>query len=168
MIKTSIYKDLSYQVIGAAMDVHNELGPGFPEKVYQEAMIIALSQRHIRVLKEVAFDVAFRGQAVGSFRIDLLVDDAVIVELKALQTLDATCEQQIIAYLAATGRELGLLLNFGRVSLERKRFVPPKQSKNHLLTNIGVSNGNPPGFRSKNLLHLLNLLRKNNEELRAT
>ncbi len=126
MIKTSIYKDLSYQVIGAAMDVHNELGPGFPEKVYQEAMIIALSQRHIRVLKEVAFDVAFRGQAVGSFRVDLLVDDAVIVELKALQTLDATCEQQIIAYLAATGRELGLLLNFGRVSLERKRFVPPK------------------------------------------
>jgi GxxExxY protein len=126
MIDTSIYKDLSYQIIGAAMDVHNELGPGFPEKVYQEGLIIALNQRHIPVLKEVAFDVAFRGQMVGSFRVDLLVDQAVIVELKALQGLDATCEQQIIAYLATTGRELGLLLNFGRGSLERKRFVPPK------------------------------------------
>jgi GxxExxY protein len=126
MINTSIYKDLSYQIIGAAMDVHNELGPGFPEKVYKKAMIIALSQRRIPVLKEVAFNAAFREQPVGSFRIDLLVDDAVIVELKALQALDATCEQQIIAYLAATGRELGLLLNFGRASLEHKRFVPPK------------------------------------------
>ncbi|MGC9399588.1 MAG: GxxExxY protein [Anaerolineae bacterium] len=58
MIDTGIYKDLSYQIIGAAMDVHNELGPGFPEKVYREAMSIALNQRGIPVLKEVAFDVA--------------------------------------------------------------------------------------------------------------
>jgi GxxExxY protein len=130
MIDTSGYKNLSYQIIGAALEVHNELGPGFPEKVYREAMLIALTERQLPVLKEVTFDVAFKGHVVGRFRVDLLVDEAIVVELKALHTLDTTCEQQILTYLAATGRELGLLLNFGVASLEYKRFVPSRNIQN--------------------------------------
>ncbi len=126
MVDTGLYDSLTYTINGAAMEVHRELGPGFPEKVYQEAMMIALQQRNLRAVKEVTFTVAFHGYEVGEFRVDILVDDAVIVELKALEKLPENCEQQLISYLTASGREVGLLLNFGGASLEHSRVVPPK------------------------------------------
>ncbi|HNT78160.1 MAG TPA: GxxExxY protein [Anaerolineae bacterium] len=130
MIDTSLYDKLTYAVTGAAMEVHRELGPGFSEKVYQEALMIALKEREIPAVKEVGFAVEFHGQPVGEFRVDILADEAVIVELKALENMPNKCEQQLIMYLAASGREIGLLLNFGKVSLEHSRHVPPKTVQN--------------------------------------
>ncbi|HOT90975.1 MAG TPA: GxxExxY protein [Anaerolineae bacterium] len=125
MIDTSLYDPLTYAINGAAMEVHRELGPGFSEKVYQEALLIALTERKIPAVKEVGFSVTFHGQTVGEFRVDVLVDEAVILELKALESLPKNCEQQLIMYLAASGREMGLLFNFGKASLEHSRYVPP-------------------------------------------
>lgn len=124
------YDELTYEIIGAAIDVHKELGPGYPEKVYHEALMIALGERSIPAQKEVTFVAEYHGYPVGEFRLDVLVDQAVVVELKALDQLDSKCEQQIISYLTTTGREVGLLLNFGTASLERRRFFPPKRIQN--------------------------------------
>lgn len=130
MIDTSLYDGLTYAVNGAAMEVHNVLGPEFPEKVYQEALLIALRDRGIPAVKEVGFAVEFQGQAVGEFRVDILVDEAVILELKAVDRLSKQHEQQVLAYLAASGREVGLLLNFGKSSLEHPRIVPTTTIQN--------------------------------------
>ena len=125
-VKT-IYDDLSYNVIGAAMEVHNELGPGFPEKVYQEALVIALAERGLPAGKEAPFMAEFHDQPVGEFRLDVLVDEALVVELKALDELDSKHQQQVISYLTVTGREVGLLLNFGTQRLQKKRIFPPQR-----------------------------------------
>jgi len=131
MIDTSLYDKLTYSIVGAAMEVHRDLGPGFPEKVYQEALLIALKERGIIAVKEVGFAVEFHGQVVGEFRVDVLVDEAIILELKALENLPKHCEQQLIMYLAASGREIGLLLNFGKGSLDHSRYVPPVAIQNN-------------------------------------
>lgn len=128
-VKT-VYDRLTYEVIGAAIDVHKTLGPGYPEKVYHEALMVALNERNIQAQKEVTFIAEYHDQPVGEFRLDILVDRAIIVELKALDQLDGKCEQQIISYLTTTGREVGLLLNFGTASLEKRRCFPPKHVQN--------------------------------------
>ena len=124
MIDTSPYNDFTYAINGAAMEVHSVLGPGFPEKVYQEALFIALRDREIPAIKEVGFAVEFQGQMVGEFGVDILVDEAIILELKAVDKMSKQHEQQVIAYLAVSGSEAGLLLNFGKSSLEHPRIVP--------------------------------------------
>jgi GxxExxY protein len=126
----TVYK-LTYEIIGAAIDVHKELGPGYPEKIYHEALMIALAERNILAEKEVTFIAEYHGQPVGEFRVDVLVDQAILVELKALDQLDSKCEQQIISYLTTTGREVGLLLNFGATSLEKHRYFAPKHVQNN-------------------------------------
>ena len=127
----TIYDDLSYVVIGAAMEVHSELGPGFPEKVYHEALMIALAERDVPAEKQVTFTVDFHGSPVGEFRLDILVDEALVVELKALDELSSKHQQQVISYLTVTGREVGLLLNFGTRSLRWRRIFPPKKITEH-------------------------------------
>jgi GxxExxY protein len=124
---STIYDELSYAVIGAAMEVHTELGPGFPEKVYHQALMVALDDLGLPAAKEVTFMAEFRGRPVGEFRLDVLVDEALVVELKALEKLDSKHQQQIISYLTATGREVGLLLNFGCQRLQKKRVFPPRR-----------------------------------------
>jgi len=123
----TIYDELTYAVIGAAMEVHTELGPGFPEKVYHEALMIALAEKGVPAEKEVGFTVEFRARPVGEFYLDILVDEALVVELKALDELDSRHQQQVISYLTATGREVGLLLNFGTERLEKKRIFLPQR-----------------------------------------
>lgn len=126
LVKT-VYDDLSYAVIGAAIKVHNELGPGFPEKVYHGALMIALAERNVPADKEVTFMMEFHGRPVGEFRLDVLVDEALVVELKALDELTSKHQQQVISYLTVTGREVGLLLNFGTERLQQKRIFPPRR-----------------------------------------
>ena len=126
----TIYDELSYAVIGAAMEVHAELGPGFPEKVYHEALMIALAEKGVPAEKEVAFPVEFHACLVGEFHLDVLVDEALVVELKALDELDAKHQQQVISYLTVTGREVGLLLNFGTEQLQKKRIFLPQRVQN--------------------------------------
>jgi GxxExxY protein len=105
--------EITEKVIGVFFDVYNELGPGFLESVYHNAMVIALRQAGLQVESEVAVPVLFRGENVGDYRADLLVEGKVIVELKAIRVLESAHEAQLHHYLRATDVEVGLLLNFG-------------------------------------------------------
>ncbi len=107
------HADLTDAVIGIFYDVYNELGDGFLESVYRRAMVIALRQAGLTAEEEFAIPVLFRGQDVGNFRADILVDCTLIIELKAVQQIAREHEAQAINYLRATEIEVALLLNFG-------------------------------------------------------
>jgi GxxExxY protein len=107
------YADITEVVIGSFYDVYNELGHGFLESVYRDALGLALQSKGIHVDREKAVQVKFRGQVVGLFRTDLVVQDSVVVELKCARTIDRMHEAQLLNYLKATEFEVGLLLNFG-------------------------------------------------------
>jgi GxxExxY protein len=119
--------DLSGQIIGLAMQVHSTLGPGFLESVYQNALIWELRKTGFRSEAQKPISVHYDGQIVGAFAADLLVDDSVIVEVKAIQALAKPHEVQLVNYLTATGVNEGLLPNFGAERLEfRKKFRLPR------------------------------------------
>ena len=114
----------THMIIGAAMAVHRELGPGFLEVVYQEALAIELSQRNVPFAREVALPIFYKGiQLHSSYRADFICYDALVVELKAFLSTGVIEEAQLIHYLKATHIKVGLLLNFGSKSLEFRRFV---------------------------------------------
>ena len=119
----------TYAIIGAAMEVHRELGCGFLEPVYQEALAIEFLLRGIPHRREVDLLISYKGrQLQTTYRADFICYDSVIVELKALKKLGGVEESQLINYLKATSIETGLLLNFGAQSLEYKRFVHSKKT----------------------------------------
>jgi len=119
--------DLCGQIIGLAMNVHSTLGPGFLESVYQNALIWELRKGGLRSEAQKPISVKYDGQIVGAFAADLLVNDSVIVEVKAIQALAKPHELQLVNYLTATGLNEGLLLNFGSDRLEfKKKFRLPK------------------------------------------
>jgi len=101
------------KIIGVFYDVYNELGYGFLESTYAEAMVIALDQSGLRAIREVPVPVWFRGKKVGQYFTDMVVENAVLLELKAARNLESAHEAQLLHYLRATGIEVGLLLNFG-------------------------------------------------------
>lgn len=102
----------SHAIIGAAIEVHRNLGPGFPESIYEEALCMEMRLRNIPFKRQVDAQVRYKGSVVGSGRIDVLVDDSVIVELKAVEALASVHVAQVLSYLRATGYRLGLLFNF--------------------------------------------------------
>lgn len=109
-----IYKEESYQIIGSCFEVYNELGCGFDETVYHEALKIELSAKDIPFQTELGIAVKYKGiELAKSFRADLVCYEKVIVELKAVKSLNDFHRQQVINYLKATGYKLGLLVNFG-------------------------------------------------------
>ena len=114
----------TYKIIGAAMEVHRQLGCGFLEPIYQEAFALELKTRDIPYSRELKFPVSYKGQRLQNhYRPDFICFDSVIVELKALSSLSSVEESQLINYLKVTGYHTGLLLNFGARSLQQRRFV---------------------------------------------
>jgi GxxExxY protein len=119
------YGDLTYRVVGAAMAVHRVLGPGFPEKLYQQALAIELTEQGVGFERERPVEVFYGEAKLGDFYLDFLVEDSIVLELKAVEELTSQHQHQVISYLTASGREVGLLINFGGSSLEHKRILPP-------------------------------------------
>jgi GxxExxY protein len=114
----------TYAIIGAAMEVHRQLGHGFLEAVYQEALALEMTARKIPFKREVSLPVEYKGQRlVCSYRADFVCYESIIVEMKAINQLTGADEAQLINELKATGLHRGLLLNFGAPSLEYKRLV---------------------------------------------
>ena len=103
---------LAHSVIGAAIEVHRLLGPGFLETVYEEALCIELRLRGIPFARQVVVALDYKGQAVGEGRLDLLIENSLIIELKAVDTLLPIHSAQLLSYLKMTGHPLGLLINF--------------------------------------------------------
>ncbi len=108
-----IHSELTRAIIGIFYEVHNELGHGFLESVYEQALGIALAEHGIFFQRQIVVPVWFRGHQVGDFRADLLVENKVIVELKVGRAIEPAWEKQLLNYLRATEIEVGLLLNFG-------------------------------------------------------
>jgi len=127
-----IYKEEVYAIIGAAMEVYNQFGPGFLEPIYQEAMEIEALERKIPTKPQHNITVSYKGKQLKKFYIaDLLCYDQVIVEIKAIDTLTSREESQLINYLKATGLKVGVLINFGSYGkLEWRRMVYTKDGSN--------------------------------------
>jgi len=118
-----LFKDLTREVIGAAFDVHNALGCGLLEKVYENALVCELESRGKTVETQKEYPVTYRHRNVGIYYADLVVDDKVIVEVKAVESLSDAHRAQLINYLKISGLRVGLLLNFAKPRLEYKRFI---------------------------------------------
>ena len=113
-------------IIGAAYEVHRELGPGFLEKVYEAALAQELTNRGVPVRCQAEIRVRYKGQEVGVYYADVLVDDNVVCEIKAVESLSSAHEAQLLHYLKATSIKVGLLLNFGSQRVQVKRFARTK------------------------------------------
>ncbi|MCI0575519.1 MAG: GxxExxY protein [Chloroflexi bacterium] len=118
-----LYKELSYTIVGAAMEVHRILGSGFLERVYQAALAHELTLRGVVFEQYKRLPVYYKGVLVGDYEADFVVEDRLILEIKAISQLIKQHEAQAQNYLAATGFRLAILLNFGTASLQQKRVV---------------------------------------------
>lgn len=116
---------LTRRIIACAIEVHKRLGPGLLEKLYKEAMIIEMEINGIKVEKNVKIPVEYKGRPIGDYFIDILVEDAVILELKSVERHDPVFEAQLLSYMRLTGRKVGLLINFNSKMVKDgiKRFV---------------------------------------------
>lgn len=122
---------ITRSIIGALFEVHGELGEGFLERVYANAMAVVLRGAGHRVDREVPFEIHFRGETIGRYIADLVVDSSVVVEVKAASGIDRAHRAQLINYLRASGLHVGLLLNFGG-SAQFKRVVATTRRPVHL------------------------------------
>ena len=118
-----VYKDLSYKIVGLAMQVHSELGPGFLEKVYENSLMILLNENGISCRSQVAIPVMFHDQVVGDYFADVIVQESILLELKAQDRIAEVHKAQVLNYLKATGYRLGILINFGKHRLETQRII---------------------------------------------
>lgn len=125
-----LFKELTFAVIGAAMEVHRILGPGFLEAVYQAALERELTLRGIPFEAQKKLAVYYKDILAGEYIADLVIDEKIIVEIKAVSAWNPRHDAQAIHYLAATGMQLALLLNFGTGSLQHRRIVRTGLAKN--------------------------------------
>ena len=128
------YDDLTYKIIGCAMASHRKLGPGLREDTYQRDLEVLFSTAGLAVASQrliEMYDSVDAGVLIGYYVPDFVVDDRVVVEIKALSGMDSSHLAQVIGYLAVTGCPVGLLLNFGTYSLQYKRIFPPRDIKEH-------------------------------------
>ena len=125
-------KELTETVIGAAFKVHNTLGVGFLEKVYENALCLELRNSGFRVEQQQTIQVRYAGEVVGDYVADAVVNEVLILEIKAVSSLDKAHEVQLVNYLKATGIEVGLLINFGSSVEVRRRIL----SHEHLAKSV--------------------------------
>ncbi len=141
LVQDATGNDLTYRIIGAAMAVHNALGYGYKEEVYEKALAAELDARAIPAQRQYPVEVAHAGLPVALFMLDLLVAETVVVEVKALAHRLTDDELgQVIGYLKATGAPVGLLLNFGRRSLEYRRVFPGRVAEGEMPRRLGRDN----------------------------
>ena len=118
-----LYEDLTYKVRGAIFNVYNELGFGHKESIYQKALIKEFEALNIPYKQEVGLDVRYKGNIVGKYRPDFVIEDKIIIELKSVEFMPKSYEEQLVHYLKTTGFSLGLLVNFGSNRLYIKRLI---------------------------------------------
>jgi len=118
-----IFKEESYEIVGAAIEVWKTLGYGFLEKVYENALAIELRERNCRVEQQKPVKVYYHGHVVGDYVADIVVNDTILLELKSAETIADEHIAQTLNYLKATGIRLAIILNFGPDKLEHKRLV---------------------------------------------
>lgn len=118
-----LYEDITGEIIGSAFEVYKKLGYGFLEKVYERALVVELKERSINFEVQKPIRISYKGQNVGDYIADLLVDEKVIVELKVEKEYNPRHEAQLINYLKATNLKVGLLINFGHDKCKPKRIV---------------------------------------------
>ncbi len=115
--------EITETIIGCAYSVANELGFGFLEKVYEHSMMIAISEKNLKVENQVPISVYYHEKNVGDYYADLLVDDKIIIELKSVKELSSIHKAQLLNYLKATKKRIGLLIDFGSSKVEVKRVI---------------------------------------------
>ncbi len=118
-----LYKDLSYQIIGLAMEVHRKLGYGFLEKVYENSLMILFRREGIRSEQQYPIKVYFEGEVVGNYVADILIEDKIIIELKCVEKINNIHKAQALNYLNATRMRLAIILNFAKDKLQYERLV---------------------------------------------
>lgn len=121
-----LYAELTHKIIGICYEVANDLGSGFLESVYQNALGIAFRQANMKALSQVRMSVAFRGENVGDFIVDFLIEDKIVLEIKAVAMLAPEHSAQVINYLRASNLDVGLLVNFGRPHIEIRHLFHPR------------------------------------------
>jgi GxxExxY protein len=121
-----IEKDLSYKIMQAAFEVHNTLGPGFPESIYDEAMARELTARNIKIERQKKIIVCYKDEQIAEFILDNIAEERVILEYKAVSELARIHEQQALSYLKATGLKLAIVINFGAERVQSSRIVNTK------------------------------------------
>lgn len=126
MYENHLYKDLTYKIIGAAFTVHKTLGPVHKEIIYQKALAAELTSLGISFKREVSLPVTYKDEKVGIYQPDFIVEDKVVIEIKAVEFLPPSSKTQLSYYLKGTKYKIGLLLNFGRSSLEVHRRIYDK------------------------------------------
>ncbi len=124
-----LHSDLTHTIIGCAMEVHKELGNGFQEVIYQRAMEIEMAEKHLGFEREKEMPIYYKGENIGTRRVDFLVEGIISVELKSLVNLEDVHLAQAINYLEAYNLEIGLLINFGGKSLEFRRVINSRKKK---------------------------------------
>ena len=105
-------KHLTERIIGCAIEVHRQLGPGLLEGTYEAALCIELQSAGMSFVRQPIFPVIYKGQAIGEYRLDLIVQDTVVLEIKSVERFDPVFEAQVLTYLRVTGKKVGLLINF--------------------------------------------------------
>jgi GxxExxY protein len=134
------YRELTEIIIGVFYEVYNELGFGFLESVYEDAMVIALEEKGLKVEQQVPIPVWFRGRSLGKFEADLIVERAVIIELKAVSQLIEAHIAQLMHYLRATEIEVGLVMNFGLRPEFKRRAFENARKKTHIQSQSFIEN----------------------------
>jgi GxxExxY protein len=125
--KDVLYPELSYQIMRAVFEVHNQLGPGFTEDIYETALALEFKSNGIAFEQQKPTEIHYKGQFVGIYRMDMVIEQKIILELKAVAAINSIYKAQLRSYLCATSLQLGILINFGTERVQSDRILHPQK-----------------------------------------